>query len=184
MVTPKLRFPEFKGGWVEKTLGEVSSDGMYGLNAAAKDFDGINKYIRITDIDETSNKFVPNPLCSPEGDLDPKFLLKENELVFARTGASTGKSYLYDKKDGKLYFAGFLIKFHINKANPKFVFYNTLKSHYSNWVKVMSIRSGQPGINAEEYKRFQFKLPTLSEQEKIALFLSTVDKKIDFIENA
>ena len=175
---PKLRFSEFNDEWEEKKLEDISANGMYGMNAAAIDFDGKNKYIRITDISETSHNFVPNPLCSPNGDLDDKFLLKENDLVLARTGASTGKSYLYNKNDGKLYFAGFLIKFHINHANAKFVFYNTLRSKYENWVKIMSVRSGQPGINAEEYKTLELKLPSFPEQEKISTFLSVVDKKI------
>ena len=155
---------------------------MYGMNSAAKDFDGVNKYIRITDISDISHKFVPNPLTSPEGRLNDKFRLKEGDIVFARTGASTGKSYLYDKNDGKLYFAGFLIKFHINKACPQFVFFNTLRNNYENWVKVVSVRSGQPGINAEEYKKFMFYLPSIQEQEKIANFLSLIDKKIEFLE--
>ena len=68
------------------------------MNSAAKDFDGVNKYIRITDISDISHKFVPNPLTSPEGQLNDKFRLKEGDIVFARTGASTGKSYLYNKK--------------------------------------------------------------------------------------
>ena len=179
---PQLRFKEFNGPWKKTILGKVSIDEMYGMNSAAKDFDGVNKYIRITDISETSHKFAPNPLTSPEGQLNDKFRLKEGDIVFARTGASTGKSYLYNKKDGKLYFAGFLIKFHIDKACPQFVFYNTLRNNYENWVKVISVRSGQPGINAEEYKNFMFYLPSIKEQEKIANFLSLIDKKIEFLE--
>jgi len=179
----KLRFKDENGEdyleWEEKKLGEVASDCMYGMNAAARDFDGENKYIRITDISENTHKFDPNPLCSPNGDLDDKFLLKENDIVFARTGASTGKSYLYDKNDEKLYFAGFLIKFNINKANSKFVFYNTIQEDYANWVNVMSVRSGQPGINAEEYKKLTIRFPSIPEQTKIAEFLSLIDIKIE-----
>ena len=156
---------------------------MYGMNSAAKEYDGFNKYIRITDISETSNKFVPNPLTSPDGELEAKYQLQEGDLVFARTGASTGKTYLYDKNDGNLYFAGFLIKFHIDKAVPKFIFYNTLKEEYLNWVSVMSVRSGQPGINSTEYQKFPLYLPSLDEQNKISNFLSKIDEKIELLEN-
>ena len=163
-------------------MGDIASNEMYGMNSAAKDFDGINKYIRITDISETSYKFVPNPLTSPEGELDNKYKLQKGDLVFARTGASTGKSYIYDENDGNLYFAGFLIKFHIDNAIPKFIFYNTLKEEYLNWVSVMSVRSGQPGINSNEYKKLPIYLPSFDEQNKVSNFLENVDKKIELLE--
>ena len=156
---------------------------MYGMNSASKEFDGLNKYIRITDISETSNNFVPNPLTSPDGDLEDKYKLKNGDIVFARTGASTGKTYLYDENDGNLYFAGFLIKFHIDNAVPRFIFYNTLKEEYLNWVIVMSVRSGQPGINSNEYKKLPLFLPSIDEQNKISNFLNKIDEKIQLLEN-
>ncbi|WP_319200080.1 restriction endonuclease subunit S [uncultured Ilyobacter sp.] len=169
--------------WVEKRLGDMAHEVMYGMNAAATEFDGKHKYLRITDIDENSNKFAPNPLVSPLGEIEDKFKLKNNDLLFTRTGASTGKSYLYSDNDEELYFAGFLIKFSINQEhNSKFIFYNTLLKKYKNWVYVMSMRSGQPGINAEEYKSFKIDLPCLQEQEKIANFLSGIDRKIELVE--
>ena len=153
------------------------------MNSAAKEYDGTNKYIRITDISEASNKFVPNPLTSPDGNLDDKYKLKRGDIVFARTGASTGKTYLYNENDGNLYFAGFLIKFHIDKADPKFIFYNTLKDEYLNWVSVMSVRSGQPGINSNEYTKLPLYLPSIDEQNKISKFLNKIDEKIQLLEN-
>jgi type I restriction enzyme S subunit len=175
---PQLRFKGFKGEWENKTLFDISKEVSYGMNAAAKAFNGTHKYIRITDIDSDSRKFIPNPLTSPEGHIDEKFKLKDNDLLFTRTGASVGKSYLYDSKDGALYYAGFLIKFNIAKANSYFVYSLTLKESYDKWVLVNSMRSGQPGLNAEEYKAFEICLPTIPEQQKIASFLSTVDEKI------
>ncbi|MBL0113550.1 MAG: hypothetical protein IPP42_23060 [Saprospiraceae bacterium] len=107
---PSLRFKGFIEEWTKKTLYDVSENVGYGMNAAATEFDGIHKYIRITDIDVSSYEFTPNPLTSPLGDIDEKFRLKQGDLIFARTGASVGKSYLYNPKDGALYYAGFLIK--------------------------------------------------------------------------
>ena len=176
---PKLRFKEFSGEWEEKTLGEISSKVLYGIGSSAIAYDGVNKYLRITDIDESSRTFIPNPLTSPGGDIEEKYKLVVGDLVFARTGASTGKSYLYNEKDGNLIYAGFLIKFHIDKANPYFVYTNTFKEQYYKWVQIMSMRSGQPGINAEEYKLLPLFLPSKQEQEKIASFLTSVDIKIE-----
>ena len=182
-LVPKLRFSGFDDEWKISNLGKISSDEMYGMNSAAKEYDGTNKYIRITDISEASNKFVPNPLTSPDGNLDDKYKLKRGDIVFARTGASTGKTYLYNENDGNLYFAGFLIKFHIDKADPKFIFYNTLKDEYLNWVSVMSVRSGQPGINSNEYTKLPLYLPSIDEQNKISKFLNKIDEKIQLLEN-
>ncbi|UUV20005.1 restriction endonuclease subunit S (plasmid) [Fusobacteria bacterium ZRK30] len=179
---PELRFKEFSGDWEEKKLGEVSKNTMYGMNSSAIKYDGKHKYIRITDINENSRKFSPRPLSSPDGNIEEKFKLIENDILFTRTGASVGKTYIYNKEDGDLYFAGFLIKFNIDKANSKFIFNSTLKEKYNKWVSIMSMRSGQPGINAEEYKSLRLNLPTISEQEKIANFLSSMDEKIQKLE--
>ena len=174
---PKLRFPEFKGEWEEKRLEEICDPPKYGLNSAGIEFDGIHKYLRITDIDEITHIFSPTDITTPS-EFNDEYLLNKNDIVFARTGASTGKTYLYDSNDGDLYFAGFLIKFHVKDANARFVFYQTLTHKYSKWVHVMSTRSGQPGINSEEYGSYKIKLPDIHEQQKIADFLSNVDSII------
>lgn len=182
---PELRFKREDGSdyedWEEKRLGDVCGNIGYGLNAASKEFDGKNQYLRITDIDENSRKFDKSSVTSPEGELSENYLLKEGDLLFARTGASVGKSYLYHPNDGIVYFAGFLIRFRVKKANASFIYYQTLSYKYDKWVRVMSMRSGQPGINAEEYKTFKMKLPCLEEQQKIASFLSSLDEKIDAV---
>ncbi len=177
MNVPKLRFPEFSGEWEEKKLGTICESPMYGLNSAGIDFDGVHKYLRITDIDEVTHTYSPEEFTTPS-EFDDEYLLHKNDIVFARTGASTGKSYLYNSNDGDLYFAGFLIKFHIKEANSKFVFYQTLTHRYCRWVHIMSTRSGQPGINSEEYSSFNIQLPSIQEQQKIADFLSNVDSII------
>lgn len=152
---------------------------MYGLNAAAIDYDGKNKYIRITDIDDLTRSFTPNPLTSPNTNPDNKYKLQNGDLLFARTVASVGKTYLYREEDGHIFFAGFLIRFSIKKeANPYFIYSQTINTSFTKWVSIMSMRSGQPGINAEEFKSYPISLPTLPEQQKIADFLSVVDERI------
>ena len=177
--TPKLRFKEFSGGWERVTLKQVTNGFEYGMNSASTEFDGVNKYIRITDIDENTSKYINTNVVSPLGKLEDKYLVKENDILFARTGASTGKTYLYDNKDGKLYFAGFLIRANVNSYNnSKFIFLQTKSGAYDKWVKVMSMRSGQPGINSQEYASYSFNAPSKEEQDKIASFFSLIDDKI------
>ena len=161
-----------------KKLGEVATNFMYGMNTAATVYDGENQYIRITDIDERTRLFTPNPLSSPDGELEDKYLLEKGDILFARTGASVGKSYLYSEKDGKIFFAGFLIRLNVKTENPYFIFSQTLTEKYQKWVLTMSMRSGQPGINAEEYKLLSIVIPSIQEQEKISSFLLLIDERI------
>lgn len=183
MGEPKLRFKADDGSefpaWEEKTLGELCAPLTYGMNAAATKFDGENRYIRITDIDDETHALLPNDIVSPSGELDDKYLVKKGDILLARTGASTGKSFLYHPKDGKLFYAGFLIKAHVlPSSDDYFIYSQTLTDRYWKWVKTASMRSGQPGINANEYASYSFAVPSLPEQRKIADFLSAVDAVI------
>ena len=109
---PEIRFKGFTDPWEQRKLGELSSSFEYGLNAAAKEYDGENKYIRITDIDDESREFKQEDITSPDTDLSSaeNYKLSEGDILFARTGASVGKSYIYKASDGLVYYAGFLIR--------------------------------------------------------------------------
>ncbi|HDL0563994.1 TPA: restriction endonuclease subunit S [Staphylococcus aureus] len=181
----ELRFKDENGedypDWKEKKLGDITEQSMYGIGASATRFDSKNIYIRITDIDEKSRKLNYQNLTTPD-ELNNKYKLKRNDILFARTGASTGKSYIHkEEKDiYNYYFAGFLIKFEIDEQNnPLFIYQFTLTSKFNKWVKVMSVRSGQPGINSKEYAKLPLVLPNKLEQQKIAEFLDRFDQQIE-----
>ena len=175
---PNLRFPYYDKPWQITTIGNCCRSLDYGLGASAIEYDGKHKYIRITDIDEETNTFSNNNITSPSF-YDEEHKVKINDILFARTGASVGKTYCYNPKDGELYYAGFLIAAHVkNEFDPKFIFYNTVTTRYKNWVKIMSARSGQPGINADEYRSHTFYIPIKDEQLKISTFLSKLDERI------
>ena len=153
----------------------------YGLNAAAKEFDGKNKYIRITDIDDASREFLLSDLSSPDICLDgmSKYLLSSGDIVFARTGASVGKTYIYRENDGIVYFAGFLIRAKVNQDNDaEFVFQSTLSPSYEKYIRITSQRSGQPGVNAQEYGEYDLFAPSKEEQQRIGQFLRGIDHLI------
>ena len=175
---PHLRFPEFRGEWEKCKFGDIATGFDYGMNAAAKPFDGENKYIRITDIDEASSTYIDKEIVSPDGMLTDNYMVNDRDILLARTGASTGKSYLYRKSDGKLYYAGFLIRANVTKHNPYFVFSQLHTNRYWNWVSIMSARSGQPGINSQEYSSFPVYVTSLREEEKISALLSLIDERI------
>ena len=176
---PTLRFKSFEQEWAYSTIGKCSMSLEYGMNAAAVKYDGKHKYIRITDIDEETSAFIPNPLSSPDGEFEQKYLVKENDILFARTGASVGKSYLYNPNDGELYFAGFLIRARIKpEYNGTFIYYQTKSKKYNRWVKLTSMRSGQPGINSQEYSGYPIAITGKVEQDKIADFFQVIDNRI------
>ena len=175
---PHLRFPEFSGEWEKCKFGDIATGFDYGMNAAAKPFDGENKYIRITDIDEASSTYNDTDIVSPDGTLADNYLVNDRDILLARTGASTGKSYLYRKSDGKLYYAGFLIRANVTERNPYFVFSQLHTHRYWRWVSIMSARSGQPGINSQEYSSFPVFTTSLQEENKISTLLSLLDERI------
>lgn len=182
MNEPKIRFKGFQGEWEETSLGKLSTNYKYGINAAAIPYDGTNKYLRITDIDENTRMFSQEDLTSPGTDLSccNEYLLEEGDITIARTGASVGKSYIYHLSDGKVYFAGFLIRTRLNENVDKdYMFYSTLTDKYAKYIRLVSQRSGQPGVNVEELKGYTFNLPCdKAEQQSISTYFQHLDALI------
>ena len=178
---PEIRFTGFTDAWEQRKLSDISDSFEYGLNAAATEYDGKHKYIRITDIDDTTHLFLQDNLTSPDIDFSnaDDYLLQEGDILFARTGASVGKTYIYRRSDGMLYFAGFLIRAKIKSDyDADFVFQNTLTDNYDSYIRITSQRSGQPGVNAQEYGNFEISVPKLAEQQKIGTYFSQLDNII------
>ena len=164
------------------TLAELIIDGKgsYGIGAPAVDFDSQKyTYLRITDInDDGSINYVG--LKSLEDEDAYKYLLKENDIVFARTGNSTGRTYFYETSDGELVYAGFLIKFSLDpkKVNPRILKYYTHSKKYYDWVKSFDTGGTRGNINAQTYADMPIELPDRKIQDKIVNILSALDSKI------
>ena len=177
---PELRFPGFTDTWEQRKLGECMNSFAYGLNAAAKEYDGMHKYIRITDIDDETHNFIQSNLTSPDIDFNmdvSDYKLNVGDIVFARTGASVGKTYLYNPNDGDLYYAGFLIRGKVKEdCDAGFIYQNTLTKDYDSFIKITSQRSGQPGVNSKEYATFRLNIPCKDEQEQISKVLNSLDE--------
>lgn len=173
---------EVPDDWNLSPLGECVTEKLsYGINAPAIPYNpNYPRYIRITDITE-NGQFDSSDPKSVNTDDREKYTLKEGDIVLARTGASTGKSYLYRKKDGELVYAGFLIKAAIDtkRHNPRFIAGQLTTKRYWNWVATVSMRSGQPGINGKEYASFLIPIASKMEQDLIAYTISQFDTYID-----
>lgn len=168
--------------WNLVPLGNCVTEKLsYGINAPAIPYrPGFPRYIRITDITEDGQFDDGDPKSVITAERE-KYTLKNGDIVLARTGASTGKSYLYRRSDGKLVYAGFLIKASIDIAhhNPRFIVGQLMTKRYWNWIATTSMRSGQPGINGKEYSSFLIPVAPKKEQEEIARTLSEFDTYID-----
>lgn len=185
LLTGQPRLPGFSGEWEQKTLGEcLVGHPEYGINApACPHSDRWPTYIRITDISE-DGRFSSANRVSVRSDLSGNYLLREGDIVIARTGASVGKSYQYNPEDGTLVFAGFLIRVHpdVQKLIPEFLAAYLTTTEYWRWVSSMSMRSGQPGINSNEYSQLSIPIPPIEEQTAIAAILTDMDDEIEALE--
>ena len=127
------------------------------------------RYIRITDIND--NGLLNNNLGATVERINAKYILNHNDLLFARSGATVGKTFLYKKNlyNYPCLFAGYLIKFQLNPSIviPDYLFIYTQLSSYKDWIIATQRAAAQPNINAEEYKSLQVPLPPLTVQNKI-----------------
>ena len=158
----------------------IGGKGAYGIAASAVERKAdLPTYLRITDIfdDGTLNLSELKSVDAPNSD---KYLLKPNDIVFARTGGSTGRNYFYDGSDGVFVYAGFLIKFSIDpeKVNPKYVKYYCRSKQYNDWVQSFNTGSTRGNINAQTFGNMEIPLPERKQQDYLVSILEPIDEKI------
>ena len=179
----KSRFNEMFGdpvlnemGWDKCRLKDISEEKLaYGSGASAIEFSGL-RYIRITDIDTCGNL---KPEKKSPSQFDEKYLLNTGDILFARSGATVGKTFLYSKKKhGPALYAGYLIRLIPNHSlvNPIFVYHFTKTKYYNDFIAKVQNAVAQPNINAKQYSELDFILPPLSLQNEFADFVAQVDK--------
>lgn len=168
-------------GWQVKKLGEVGMEKLsYGSGASAIDFDKEVRYIRITDINDDgslNNNNVSPSIC------EDKYLLHNGDILFARTGATVGKTYLHQKSNIKCIYAGYLIRFipNIDIINPLYAFHFTKTQYYHDFVAQAQRAVAQPNINAQQYSNLPLPLPPLSLQQSFAAKVSAIEEQKRFI---
>lgn len=166
--------------WKLKDL-TVDGKGSYGIGAPAVPYQEDKlTYLRITDINDDGSLYFSD-LKSVDAEDAEKYILKENDIVFARTGNSTGRSYFYEKQHGTFVYAGFLIKFSLdpNKVNPRILKYYTHSKPYFDWVNSFDTGATRGNINAKTYGDMEIELPSRKVQDKIVSILSSLDRKIE-----
>lgn len=164
-----------------KNLCKPNEIGKYGIPASAEEYnDEKVRYLRISDIDDYGNLIHTDKRSVSSNDIE-KYLLEEGDLVVARTGNSTGRTYFHETKNGELAFAGFLIKYGLDnrKVNPKYLKYYTISNEYRQWVKNLSVGSTRGNINAQTFADCPISLPEKHQQDLLVSVLSSFDDKIE-----
>ena len=167
-------------------LKDLTTDGRgyYGIGASAVEKNSnLYTYLRITDIRDDGTLNIADLKSVDDPDAE-KYILKPNDIVFARTGASTGRNYFYDGSDGILVYAGFLIKFSIDpsKVNPLFIKYYCQSTQYRNWISSFSTGSTRGNINAQTLGNMEIPLPSRERQDFLVSVLTPIDEKIELNE--
>jgi len=169
-------------GWDVKRLKYLASESLkYGANESAElDDPDLPRYIRITDIAENGSLRVDTFKSLPE-DVARPYLLKSGDILFARSGATVGKSFMYHESWGCACYAGYLIRLRVNYrvAAPEFISYFASSSAYWDWVSSIFIQATIQNISAEKYANFYVAIPPLPEQHTIAAFLDRETGHID-----
>ena len=172
------QYEEIPEEWNALQLTDVCiKNPEYGANVSAIEKNELlPQYIRITDLNDDGS-LRPEEWKSIDDDEAKPYLLQENDFLFARTGATVGKTYLYGKKDGRCAYAGYLIRFKLNNEflTPEFLFYFTHSARYWKWLISIQTWGVQQNVNAKQYSNMSILLPSLKEQQKIASILSGVD---------
>lgn len=164
------------------TLASLTVDGKgsYGIGASAVPFSkDLYTYLRITDIKDDGTLNLQD-LKSVDDEKASEYILKPNDIVFARTGASTGRNYFYDGTDGEFVYAGFLIKYSIDekKVNPKYIKYFCQSKQYKDWINSFNTGSTRGNINAQTLGKMPIPLIERTAQDALVSILSSIDEKI------
>ena len=159
---------DLPNGWIWVTVEKIAQKIHYGYTESATNDPIGPKFLRITDIQNNSVNWDSVPYCQIDGVKQQQYLLKENDLVFARTGATVGKSFLIQGSIPDAVFASYLIRIILKEEiNAKFVY--TFFQSQSYWTQIHQgkVGSGQPNVNAKILSQITLPLPSPMEQQAI-----------------
>ncbi len=170
--------------WDIKLLKDISKDKLsYGSGASAVAYDGQLRYIRITDIDDFGE--LKDDVVSPSV-FDEKYLLNDGDILFARSGATVGKTYCHNYKYGNCIYAGYLIRLIPNRdiVLPSYVFGYTKTPYYRSFVEGAQRAVAQPNINAKQYGDLKICVPPLALQQQFAEKIQAIEAQKELVKQS
>ena len=170
--------------WMWVRWGDLSESIQYGYNAPAQSTGRI-KMVRISDIQEGKVLWETVPFCNIQEDEIPNYLLKKNDILFARTGGTVGKSYLVKDVPNESIYAGYLIRTRYSESLcPEYMKYFMESSLYWTQLKNGTIATAQPNCNGKTLSKMVLPLPPLAEQKRIVAKIEELLPYIDRYEQA
>ncbi|MFC9359518.1 restriction endonuclease subunit S [Rhodococcus sp. NPDC057014] len=173
---------EIPATWVTTRLKMLLTEPMsYGANAAADDNTPDNpRYVRITDIGADGN-LRPDTFRSLPPEVAAPYLLSDGDVLFARSGATVGKTFMYVPSWGRCCYAGYLIRARVNRSKllPEYLNYFTMTTSYWQHIFSEQIQATIQNVSAERYGSLPVPVPPLSVQHSIIDFLNIETNKID-----
>jgi type I restriction enzyme, S subunit len=165
------------GDFPTVTLDDVSEKIDYGLTASATDKEDGPKFLRITDIQDDRVDWSTVPFCLCSAEESRRNALSAGDIVFARTGATTGKSFLVRHCPEGAVFASYLIRVRPSKKIDSAYLARFFQTpNYWHQITRSATGTAQPGVNASSLKKLQIPLPSLAEQQRIAAILDKADR--------
>jgi type I restriction enzyme S subunit len=167
-------------GWFEVEIKDISLKINYGFTAKSVLNNTGTKFLRITDIQDNHVNWNSVPYCEIDVFDKPKFILKKEDIVFARTGATVGKSYLIGDNIPSAVFASYLIRIQLSTLiDPKFVYYYFQSGDYWKQIGVKALGVGQPHVNANALSRLKLPLPSKVNQHIIVSKIESLFSELD-----
>ena len=164
------------------TVGEISQSILYGVSESAKSH-GAYKLLRITDIQNNSVNWRTVPFTDYDESKAESYLLKDGDILFARTGATVGKSYLVTNLQENVIYASYLIRVQTyNQVLPEFVKYFFESGYYWSQILCNSVGIGQPNVNGTILANLMLPIPPINEQKRIVKELTKWLRIIDKID--
>ena len=166
--------------WCWCRWGDLSESIQYGYNAPAKETGRI-KMVRISDIHENKVFWDSVPYCDISEDEIQTYILKKNDILFARTGGTVGKSFLVQDVPCEAIYAGYLIRTHYNseKLVPQYLKFFMESNLYWEQLKEGTIATAQPNCNGKTLSKMLIPLPPLAEQKRI---VAAIEKMLPLCE--
>ncbi len=153
---------------------------QYGANETGLLYKGdLPRYVRITDIINNNLREDIQKQSLTEEQAEG-YILEDKDILFARSGATVGKAFIYKNKYGRCAYAGYLIRAQLSSNYcPEFVYYYTQSHAYEEWKKQIFIQATIQNIGADRYSMLEISFPSFSEQQKIVDYLDKVCGEVD-----